>query len=311
MKNTRIIFMGTPDFAVPVLEGLIENCEVILVVTQPDKLVGRKQELTYSPIKELAMDNHIEVFQPEKIREDYEQILELDADFIITCAYGQIIPKVVLDSPRIACINVHASLLPKLRGGAPIHHALIDGYSKTGVTIMYMDEKMDAGNIISQSEYVIKETDNVETLHDTLSLMGKYLLMDTLPAILEGTNKNVAQNEEEVTYGYNIKREEEHLDFNKNCRDIFNRVRGLNPWPKANMILDGEEVKVLECYYEVRTHNYELSTIFDIRKDAIGIACKDGLVYLTKIKPFGKKEMFTKDYLNGINKDSLVGKVLK
>lgn len=148
----NIVFMGTPEFAVPVLQGLIDHYHVIGVVSQPDKCVGRHQELKATPIKELAGKYGIPVFQPVKIRKDYQMVLDLKPDLIVTCAYGQIIPKEILDCPKLGCINVHASLLPKLRGGAPIHKAIIDGYSKTGITIMYMDEKMDNGDIITQSE---------------------------------------------------------------------------------------------------------------------------------------------------------------
>ena len=189
MKDLKVIFMGTPDFAVPVLEELIKNTKVVLVVTQPDKEVGRKRNLEASPVKELALKNNILVFQPEKIRNDYETILKTPADIIITCAYGQIIPPVILNYPSLGCINVHASLLPKYRGGAPIHHALINGDDKTGITIMYMDEGMDSGDIITQEEYLIKNTDNVLTLHETLAKMGAKLLINTLPSIINKTNK--------------------------------------------------------------------------------------------------------------------------
>ena len=231
MKNIKVVFMGTPDFAVPILEGLIENYDVVGVVSQPDKKVGRHQQLVNTPIKEVALKNNIICFQPVKIREDYNNILELNPDIIVTCAYGQIIPKEILDFPRLGCINVHASLLPKLRGGAPIHKSIIDGYDKTGITIMYMDEKMDSGDIISQSETIITDTDNLESVHDRLSLMGSELLLNTLPSIIEGSNNRIKQNEEEVTYAWNIKREEEHVDFSKTRREVFNLIRGLSPVP--------------------------------------------------------------------------------
>ena len=180
----RVVFMGTPDFSVPVLKGLIENYQVVGVVSQPDRKVGRHQEVEFTPIKKVAVDNNILVLQPEKIRKDYMSVLELKPDIIVTCAYGQIIPKELLDYPKYGCINVHASLLPKLRGGAPIHHAIIDGYKKTGITIMYMDEAMDSGDIISQRETKISDIDTLESLHDRLSEMGRDLLLDTLPSIL-------------------------------------------------------------------------------------------------------------------------------
>ena len=307
MKDLKVIFMGTPDFAVPILDALIKNTNVILVVTQPDKLVGRKQVLTPPPIKKLALENSIDIFQPTNIKKDYQTILDKKPDIIITCAYGQLIPKELLLTPKLGCINVHASLLPKLRGGAPIHKALIDGYEKTGVTIMYMDEKMDNGDIISTSSCDIEDTDNVGILHDKLSIMGRDLLLDTLPSIINGTSKRMKQNDSEVTYAYNIKREEEHIDFNKSCTEIYNQVRGLNPWPLAYMIINENEMKVLECNYVLNKTN-NTGVIVDIKKDAIGVSAKDGVIYITKIKPFGKKIMSVKDYLNGISKEDLVNK---
>ena len=310
MKDLKVVFMGTPDFSVPVLNALIENTNVSLVVCQPDKLVGRKQILMPPPIKKVALEHNIKVFQPVKIKEDYEEIINEQPDIIITCAYGQIIPKVLLDLPQYGCINVHASLLPKLRGGAPIHHALIDGYEKTGITIMYMAEGMDDGDIIAQEEYVIKKEDNVGILHDTLAKMGAKLLMETLPMIIQGTNKRVKQNPKEVTFAYNIKREEEHLDFHDSCQNIYNKVRGLNPWPLANIILGEKEVKVLECEYKLQqTHN--IAQVCELTKDAIGISAQDGIIYLKTIKPFSKKIMTVKDYLNGIKKDELLNKKVK
>ena len=169
----KVVFMGTPLFAVPVLEGLIDNYEVVLVVTQPDKKVGRHQDVKLSLIKKLALEHNIAIFQPEKIKTDYQTILDANPDMIVTCAYGQIVPKIILDCPKFGCINVHASLLPKLRGGAPIHKAIIEGYSSTGITIMYMDIGMDDGDIISQSEIEIFDSDNLESLHDKLSILGK------------------------------------------------------------------------------------------------------------------------------------------
>lgn len=311
MKNTKVIFMGTPEFAVPILEALLENTNVIMVVTQPDKETGRHHELLPSPIKKLALDYNIPVFQPVKIREDFQKIIDANADIIITCAYGQIIPETILNSPKLGCINVHASLLPRLRGGAPIHHALIDGETKTGVTIMYMDKKMDTGDIISSATYEIKNTDNVGTLHDTLSQMGKELLLKTLPSIIARTNNRLKQNEEEATYAWNITREEEHLDFNKTALEIFNKVRGLYPWPKANAIINGSEVKILECFIGTQDSNLSSGTICEINKDNFGICTKDKIIYITKVKPFGKKEMSARDYLNGINKEKLLHTIVE
>ena len=310
MEKIRVIFMGTPVFAVPVLEGLIDNYDVILVVTQPDKLVGRHQVLQYSPIKECALKNNIEVFQPDKIREDYQKIIDLKPDMIVTCAYGQIIPKEILDCTRLGCINVHASLLPKLRGGAPIHKAIIDGYDKTGITIMYMDEKMDNGDIISQAETEISDDDNLESLHDRLSVIGKDLLLETLPSIIDGTNNRINQNEEDVTFAYNIKREEEHIDFSKTSKEIFNLVRGLCPFPGAYTLFDDKEIKVYGCIISDKKYSDKnFGEISNIYKNGIGVVSGDGEVILTDIKPFGKKRMNATSYINGLH-ESIIGKEL-
>ena len=301
--------MGTPDFAVPILETLIQNTNVVLVVSQPDKKVGRKQILTKTPIHEVADKYGISVFQPEKIKNDYERILEVKPDIIITCAYGQIISKVLLDLPRLGCINVHASLLPKLRGGAPLHHAIIDGLDKTGVTIMYMDEAMDTGDIISTISYDIKSSDTTEDIHDTLRELGAKLLINTLPSIVTGTNRRIKQNETEATYGYNITREEEHIDFNKRGIEIDRLVRGLYSWPLANTIIGDTEYKIVAGYFIKGKGNPGM--ISDISKKVLGIGCLDGTYYVTKIKPAGKKIMDIKDFLNGIDIEEFKSRSIK
>lgn len=310
MKNIKIVFMGTPEFSVPVLEGLIENYQVIGVVSQPDKEVGRKQELKYSPIKEVALKNNIPVFQPGKIRNEYKEILDLKPDIIITCAYGQIIPKEILDSPKYGCINVHASLLPKLRGGAPIHRAIIEGHSKSGITIMYMDEHMDTGDILAQQELLIENDFNVEILHDKLSVLGKELLLKTLPDIISGKINPIKQNNDEATYAYNIKREDELIDFNKKALEIYNHIRGLNPFPGAYAVLDNKIIKIYNS--RLKDHIYtekENGEIVKIYNDGIGVSTKDYELIITDIKIEGKKRMLVKDYLNGIEKEKLLGKV--
>jgi len=312
MKDLKVIFMGTPDFSVNVLNSLIENTNVIAVVTQPDKLVGRKQVLTQPVIKKVALEKNIRVMQPTKIREDYQSIIDLNPDIIITCAYGQFLPKEILDYPKYGCVNVHASLLPKLRGGAPIHRAIIDGYTTTGITIMYMDQKMDIGDIISQRSIEIEENDNVGTLHDKLSLLGAELLIDTLPSIVSGQADRIVQNEEEVTFGYNISREDEHVDFNKTKIEVFNHIRGLNPWPVAYTILDDQEIKIYEAVIGENIYpDKSNGEIVKLYKDGIGIKVSDGEIILKTIKPSGSKKMSVKDYLNGFKeRNNLIGKVL-
>ena len=307
MKERKVVYMGTPDFAVPILEMLIKNTNVILVVTQPDKEVGRKKEKKYSPIKEVAIKNNIEVYQPIKIKNEFDYILSKEPDIIITCAYGQIIPNELIETPKYKAINVHASLLPKLRGGAPIHHAIIDGYKETGITIMYMSPKLDAGDIISQEKISIEQTDNVGTLHDKLSKLGEKLLLETLPLIFENKNKRIKQNESEVTYGYNITREEEKIDFNKTAEEVYNQIRGLNPFPLAYATLDGEETKIIKAEVNCSSKG-KVGQIIEITKNSIIVKCKDQSVEITEIKPFGKKAMTVKDYLNGIKKENLLYK---
>ncbi len=307
----RIVFMGTPDFAGVVLEGLIKNYEVVGVVSQPDKKVGRHQVLQETPVKKIALAHDIEVIQPNKIKEEYEEVLKMKPDIIITCAYGQIIPKEILTFPKYGCINVHASLLPKLRGGAPIHKAIIDGYKTTGITIMYMDEKMDSGDIISQREVEILESDNLESLHDKLSDVGSRLLLDTLPSIIDGTNKRIKQNEDEVTYAFNITREEEHIDFSKEAIDVFNLIRGLAPIPASYASLDGSEMKVYESSIKKGDFKGECGEIIDVTKEGIIVKVKDGAIILKEIKPFSKKRMKAYDYVNGVGKDKLIGKVFE
>ena len=304
MKDLKVIFMGTPNFAVPILEMLIKETNVVLVVTQPDKEVGRKRTVLMPPVKEEAEKYGIEVFQPKKIKEEMDKILSTECDIIITCAYGQILPKEILNYPRLKCVNVHASLLPKYRGGAPIHWCLINGEEKSGVTIMYMDEHMDTGNMISKEECVINDTDNVGTLYEKLSLIGRDLLYKTLPNIIDGTNESIKQDNDEASVAPNITREMEHLDFSLSGKEIVNKVRGLNPRPMANMLVNGEEYKVLEARF-IKSDNTTTWKVMNVTKESFAIGCLDGYVEILKLKPFGKKVMDTKSFLNGVNKESV------
>lgn len=312
MNSLKVVFMGTPVFAVNILEGLIENYNVVGVVSQPDRKVGRKQVLVNTPVKECALKHDILVFQPSNIKEDYKDILDLKPDIIVTCAYGQIIPKEILSYPRLGCINVHASLLPKLRGGAPIHRALIEGYKNTGITIMYMDEKMDTGDIISTREIDILDNDNLETLQDKLSMLGKELLLDTLPSIIAGTNERINQNNDEATYAYNIKSEEEHLDLSKSSREVYDHIRGLSPEPGAYLLLDDQVFKVYNATItDKKFTDKKIGEIVGLYKNGIGVMTSTGEIVLTDIKPFGKKRMDARSYINGIHDNNLIGKVLK
>lgn len=310
-KELKIVFMGTPAFSVPVLEELIKNYKVKAIVTQPDRVNARNNKIIYSPVKQVGIDNTILVLQPNKIKEEYQQIIDLEPDLIITCAYGQIIPRQLLEYPRLGCINVHASLLPKLRGGAPINRAIMEGYSKTGITIMYMNERMDAGDIIAQEEIDILDTDTYTSLHDKLKILGRDLLMKTLPSIIDGTNDRIKQDESMVTYGFVIEKEDERIDFSKKRRQIINLIRGLSETPGAYCYFEGKILKVYEAY---ATDNYIDGfdgQITQIYKDGIGVKVSNGEIVLKTVQLEGKNKMNAKDFINGLkNKDELVGKIL-
>lgn len=309
MKDKKIVFMGTPIFSVPVLEKLIENYNVIGVVTQPDKEVGRKRILTKSPVKIFAEQNNIKVLQPIKLRNEYQDIIDLNPDMIVTCAYGQILPKELLEYPKYKTINVHASLLPKYRGGAPIHHAIINGEKMTGITIMRTDVGMDDGDIITKREIEILDTDDYETLSNKLSILGSDLLIETLPDIFNEKVTYQKQNNEEATFAYTIKRDDERLDFTKTTNEIYNKIRALS-LTGSYAILDDEEIKIYSSFKGEKIGSIA-GQIICIYKDGIGVATSDGEIIITSIQVPGKKKMLVKDYLNGINKDSLVGKVFK
>jgi len=311
MKNLKVIFMGTPTFAVPILKELIEKTNVILVVSQPDREKDRKGNLLPTPTKKLAIENNIEVYQPSKIKEENSKILSLNPDIIITCAYGQIIPEIILNCPKYGCINVHGSLLPKLRGGAPIHHAIINGDKVTGITIMYMDKLMDSGDIINQEKLPILDSDNLDSLYEKMSYLGAKLLIKTLPSIIEGTNERIKQNPNEVTFGYNITKEEEKIDFSKESQTIHNQIRGLSSVPGAYCIINDKRLKVYQSEITNKKSDKICGTIIDIDKTGIYVNTKDFVIKLIDIKLEGKKRCLVKDFINGINKEEYIGKVLK
>ena len=305
LKKLRVVFMGSPVFASNVLKKLIEVTNVVLVVSQPDAYVGRKKVLTASPVKKLALEEKIEVFTPERIKSDYDIIKKSNPDIIITCAYGQMLPKELLELPRFKSINVHASLLPKLRGAAPIQRAIMNGEKETGITIMYMDEKMDTGNIISSKQIKIEDSDTYDSLHDKLSTLGIDLLIETLPSIVDGTNPSIKQNEGEATYAPLIDKVDEKIDFNKTSLEVYNKIRGLNSNPGAFMMLNGDIIKVYNS--RIGDKRFNCGVIGQIYKDGIGIGTLDGEIVLTEIKPAGKNRLLVKDYLNGIKKENILG----
>ncbi|OIK15229.1 methionyl-tRNA formyltransferase [Bacillus sp. MUM 13] len=300
---TKIVFMGTPDFSVPVLQRLItDGYEVIGVVTQPDRPVGRKRVLTPPPVKIEAEKHGIPVFQPEKIRvkEELDKIISLKPDLVVTAAFGQILPNELLDSPTLGCINVHASLLPELRGGAPIHYAILQGKEKTGITIMYMAEKLDAGDILTKAVVDIEENDNVGTLHEKLSAAGADLLSETIPKLIKGELSPIKQNDEEATFAPNIKRADEKIKWDQSGEDIYNQIRGLNPWPIAYTLMNGEVLKIWEAAKLHTDKEKAPGEIISIEDNGILVATGNKTaVLITELQPSGKKRMSSKDYLRG------------
>ena len=308
-KELRIVFMGTPQFSVSVLKSLIDNYNVVAVVTQPDKKIGRGGKIGITPIKKIANDNNILVLQPKKIKDEYNEIIALEPDIIITCAYGQILPQELLDYPRLGCINVHASLLPKLRGGAPIQRAIMNGDKETGITIMFMADKMDSGAIITSEKLEIGDSENYISLHNRLSLLGSELLIKTLPDIINGNITPKAQNESEVTYGFNISKEDEKINFGKRKKDIYNQIRALDGFSGAYCIYEGKRLKVWQSVISDNHFSNLLDgEVTNIYKEGIGVKVSDGEIILTSVQLEGKNRISAKDFANGKN---LVGKVLE
>lgn len=308
---TNIVFMGTPAFSAPILRMLVEEgYNVVAVVTQPDRPVGRKKVLTAPPVKEEAVKLGLPVIQPTKLKgsEELQQIIALNPDLIVTAAFGQLLPKELLDAPELGCINVHASLLPAYRGGAPIHQAIIDGQQKTGVTIMYMEEKLDAGDIISQSEITIEHTDDTGLLFEKLSVVGTKLLRETLPSIISKTNNRLKQDESQVTFAKNISREQERIDWNKSALDIHNQIRGLHPWPVAYTTLEEQSVKVWKAD-TVQVNSKELpGTVVKIESDYFVVQTGfEEAIRINELQPAGKKKMSAEDYLRGVGSKLRIG----
>ncbi|MBD1371375.1 methionyl-tRNA formyltransferase [Hazenella sp. IB182357] len=301
-RPLRIVFMGTPDFAVPALEMLIESQEeVVAVVTQPDRPKGRKKERIPSPVKRVAVENGIPVLQPEKVRdpEALAELFQYEPDLIITAAYGQILPESLLQTPPHGCMNIHASLLPKYRGGAPIHQAIINGEKETGVTIMYMVKALDAGDMIVQRAIPIEKDDHVGTMHDKLSQLGSTLLAEVIAKLKRGDIKAIPQDERQVTYSPNIKREDEKLDWTRAASALADQVRGLHPWPVAYTLWQGEPLKIWWAEAVDDEVKAEPGTIQQIDSNGIVVATGEGCLSIMELQPAGKKRMDVEQFLRG------------
>ena len=302
MNEFRIVFMGTPTFASNVLEGLLKaSYNIVGVVSQPDKEVGRKRILTPSPVKEAAIKNNIKVLTPSKIKDDCKDVLDLNPDLIITCAYGQIIPKELLEYPRFKCINTHGSLLPLGRGGAPIQRALIDGLDKTGITLMYMNEKMDEGDILYQKELLIDDLDTNTSLFNKLSNLALDMLLEFLPKFFIGDFEAIKQDNSSATYSYNLSKKDEFISFNRKTKDVYNHIRGLLDNPGAYFIIDNIKYKLIKVHYEICNIDNP-NTFVGLKDDYLVINCLDGFIKIYKIQQEGRNIVDAKSFFNGVGR---------
>ncbi|HHV11942.1 MAG TPA: methionyl-tRNA formyltransferase [Clostridiales bacterium] len=311
-----VLFMGTPDFAATILEELLAVYQVIGVVTQPDKEKGRGKELAFSPVKELAIRHGLPVYQPRKVREPefLGQVRELRPDVIVVAAFGQLLPKELLDIPEQGCINVHASLLPKYRGAAPIQYSIIDGEEETGITIMYMDVGLDTGDIILQDVVPITRSETGGSLFEKMAEQGAASIIKALGQIELGEARRTPQENEKATYVKMIDKEMGRLDFTKPAVQLERLIRGLNPWPSAYTFLEGKTLKFWKAEVEntdeskaaretreVMLKDSLPGTVVEVRKDALVILTGDGLLVVKELQLEGKKRMPADAFLRGFS----------
>lgn len=303
----KILFMGTPDIAVSMLKQILtDGYDVIGVVTQPDKKAGRKQELKMSEVKQCALQHNISVYQPVRIKDDYKELMDLGADLIVTCAYGQFIPTALLEAPTYGSINVHASLLPKLRGGAPIHKAIIYGEKETGMSIMRMVKAMDAGAVMAQCKVCIEENDTAGTLYNKLAEAGARLLSESIVKIKEGKAVFVEQDEAQASFAYTISKEEEFVSFNRDVCDVYNHIRGLIPFPVGHGIINKKKVKFHKVRKVEKPTTSKPGEVLGLLDGGFAIAAVNGYVLIDDIQMEGKTKTDAKSFFNGLGKQ-LVG----
>lgn len=303
----KILFMGTPDIAVSMLKQILaDGYDVIGVVTQPDKKAGRKQELKMSEVKQCALQHNIPVYQPVRIKDDYKDLMMLGADLIVTCAYGQFIPSELLEAPTYGSINVHASLLPKLRGGAPIHKAIIYGEKETGMSIMRMVKAMDAGAVMAQCKVRIEETDTAGSLYDKLAEAGAKLLSESIVKIKEGKAVFVEQEEEKATFAYTISKEEEFISFDRDISKVYDHIRGLIPFPVGHGIINNKKVKFHKVRKVEKAIYSKPGEVLGLLDGGFAIAAVNGYVLIDEIQMEGKAKTDAKAFFNGAGKQ-LVG----
>lgn len=298
----KIVFMGTPEFAVPCLQKIIdEGYEVLAVVTQPDKPKGRGKKLAMPPVKELALKYNIDVYQPVKAREEsfVEKLKEINPELIVVVAFGQILPKSILDIPKFGCVNVHASLLPKYRGAAPLNWVIINGEEKTGVTTMYMDVGLDTGDMILKSEIPLDDEITAGELHDKMMVQGAEVLKDTIDLISKGEAPREKQNDEETCYSPIMDKSLGNIDWSKSATDIHNLIRGVNPWPSAYTTYDKQTMKIWKTKVLDKLSEKTPGTILSVDKNGIEVSTGDKVLQISEIQMSGKKRMIVSEYIKG------------
>lgn len=307
----RVVFMGTPDFAVPTLEALIEKHEVVGVVTQPDKRKGRGKAMAFTPVKEKALEHNIPVYQPVKVREEefIDTLRELAPEVIVVAAFGQILPESILNMPKYGCINVHASLLPKYRGAAPIQWSVIDGEKETGVTIMYMEKGLDTGDMIDRVVVPIDSKETGESLHDKLAAAGGPLLLEVLDKLEAGTAVRTPQNDAESCYAKMLTKDLGKIDWNKDAAAIERLIRGLNSWPSAYTAFHDKTLKIWDADVEEKSTDAQPGTVVEVTADAIYVQTGSGLLKINEVQIQGKKRMPVKAFLLGhkVEEGTLLG----
>lgn len=298
----NIVFMGTPDFAVPSLKALINEFGVKAVYTQPDRPKGRGKKLAFSPVKEVAVENNIEVLQPEKIRHDKEAIeylKNLNPDFIIVVAFGQILPKEVLDIPKFGCINLHGSLLPKYRGAAPIQWSVINGEKIAGNTTMLMDVGLDTGDMLLKNEVEVSRFMTSGELYEELKATGAELLVETIKKVVNGEVTPIKQNDDESTYAPMLSKEIAKINWNKSAEEIHNHIRGMNPWPTATTLYDDKIMKIYASDFEEGKSSKEPGVILKVDKNGIVVATKEGSLIIKKLQFPNGKPLMVEQFING------------
>jgi methionyl-tRNA formyltransferase len=298
----RIVFMGTPDFAVPSLERLIECHQVVGVFTRVDKPKGRGQKLQYTPVKEKALENNISVFQPKTLRmnsEAVDTLKELKPEAIVVAAYGMILPKEILELPPLGCINVHASLLPQLRGAAPINWAIIRGHEKTGITTMLMGEGIDTGDMLLKEETLIGQDETAGELFDRLSILGGEILIRTLEKLEKGSITPLPQDDSKSSYAPMLSKELGHINWDMDSKQVHNLIRGVNPWPGAYCFYEGKMLKILDADFSEESKNGQPGKILKSQKGLLEIECRNGRILVKQIQELGGKRMDIVAYLNG------------